>query len=104
MADRISPAARSRNMSRVRGKDTQPELRVRRLLHAAGYRFRLHRKDLPGRPDLVLPRHRVAIFVHGCFWHGHPDCKRATIPATRTEFWTSKINRNRERDTAAVAA
>jgi DNA mismatch endonuclease (patch repair protein) len=74
------------------------------LLHAHGYRFRLHRADLPGRPDIFLPRHKTAVFVHGCFWHGHPDCKRATVPETRRDFWLAKILRNRERDAQAEAA
>ncbi len=85
-------------MRRVRGKDTGPELRVRKALHRAGYRFRLQRRDLPGRPDLYLPRYHVAVFVHGCFWHGHEGCKRARLPDTRRDFWATKIDRNRERD------
>lgn len=104
MADRISSAARSENMRKVRNRDTAPELRVRRLLHRAGYRFRLHRRDLPGTPDLYLPRHRLAIFVHGCFWHGHADCRRARLPATRPEFWSAKIERNKERDARTLQA
>lgn len=87
-------------MSRVRSKGTLPEMTVRRLLHALGYRFRLHRRDLPGTPDIVLPRHRLAIFVHGCFWHGH-RCPLFRIPATRTEFWVAKIEGNRRRDDIA---
>lgn len=85
-------------MSRVRGRDTKPEMRVRRLLHRAGYRFRLHRGDLPGSPDLFLPRYRLAVFVHGCFWHGHEDCKRSKLPKTRIAFWETKISANRTRD------
>lgn len=104
MADRLSPSARSENMRKVRNRDTAPELRVRRLLHKAGYRFRLQRRDLPGTPDLYLPRHRLAIFVHGCFWHGHVDCRRARLPATRPEFWSAKIARNKERDAKALQA
>ncbi|HEY8604505.1 very short patch repair endonuclease [Tsuneonella suprasediminis] len=84
-------------MSRVRSKDTGPELTVRRLLHSLGFRFRLHRRDLPGTPDIVLPRHHVAVLVHGCFWHGH-DCSLFRMPATRTEFWKAKIDANRHRD------
>jgi len=84
-------------MSRVRSKDTAPELVVRRLLHSRGYRYRLHRIDVAGRPDLVLPKYRVAIFVNGCFWHGH-SCALFRIPATRTEFWLAKIAANRTRD------
>lgn len=91
-------------MSRVRSKDTEPEMVVRRLLHHAGYRFRLHRLDLPGKPDIYLPRHRLAIFVHGCFWHAHKDCRRATLPKTRTEFWQAKIAKNVERDSQACRA
>lgn len=85
-------------MRRVPSRNTGPELAVRRLLHAHCYRFRLHRKDLPGSPDIYLPKYRTAVFVHGCFWHGHKGCKRATIPAARPEYWSEKIRRNRERD------
>lgn len=98
MADRITPDQRRNLMRRVRGRDTAPERRVRSLLHAWGYRFRLHRKDLPGRPDIVLPRHRKVVFVHGCFWHGHEHCRRAGRPTSNTEFWSPKLDRNRERD------
>ena len=103
MADTLSPEARSLLMSRIRGKDTKPEMIVRRLAHGLGYRFRLHRKDLPGRPDLVFPRLRKVVFVHGCFWHRH-DCPRGTIPKTNNEFWTAKLARNMERDAATLAA
>jgi DNA mismatch endonuclease (patch repair protein) len=89
-------------MARVRSRDTQPELEVRRQIFAAGFRFRLHAKDLPGRPDLVFPRYRVAVFVHGCFWHGH-GCKRAKRPATNTEFWNTKLDRNIVRDQERLA-
>lgn len=89
---------RSEVMSRVQGKDTKPELRVRSYLHAAGLRYVLHDKRLPGRPDLSFPSRRVAVFVHGCFWHGHEGCKRATLPGTRPEFWQAKIEGNKERD------
>ena len=88
-------------MSRVRGRDTQPELTVRRLLHRIGFRFRLHRKDLPGHPDIILPKHRAAIFVHGCFWHGHPGCRRSVRPTSNEAFWNTKIDRNIERDAQA---
>lgn len=91
-------AERSALMARIRGKNTKPELLVRRHLHAAGYRFRLHRKDLPGTPDIVLPRYRLAIFVHGCFWHRHSGCPRATSPKTREHFWAKKFARNVSRD------
>jgi DNA mismatch endonuclease (patch repair protein) len=87
-------------MSRVRSKNTKPEVSVRRALHAAGYRFRLHRKDLPGKPDIVLPKYRIAVFVNGYFWHGH-GCKRSKLPATNTEFWRGKVARNTTRDQEA---
>lgn len=102
MVDRLTPDQRRLNMSRVRAKDTRPEMIVRRLLHSLGFRFRLHCRDLPGRPDIVLPRYRAAIFVHGCFWHGH-DCSLFRMPATRTEFWAAKIAVNRRRDGDAVS-
>jgi DNA mismatch endonuclease (patch repair protein) len=98
MADRIAPDARSRNMARIRGRDTVPELCVRSVLHGMGFRFRLHRRDLPGTPDVVLPRHRVALFVHGCFWHRHPGCRGTTDPKTRPEFWQAKFAANMARD------
>lgn len=98
MADRFSTTKRSEIMSHVRGKDTAPELQVRSWLHALGYRFRLHRKDLPGRPDIVLARYRVAVFVHGCFWHQHPGCLKATLPKPNRERWAAKLARNVERD------
>jgi DNA mismatch endonuclease, patch repair protein len=91
-------------MARIRAKNTRPELRVRRAAHALDLRFRLHRRDLPGTPDLVFPRHRVIVFVHGCFWHQHPGCERAVLPATRQDYWLSKLARNQERDAAARAA
>ncbi len=97
MADNRSAESRSALMSRVRGKDTQPELIVRRLLHRLGYRFRLHRRDLPGTPDIVLPGRRAAIFVHGCFWHAH-GCKIGRPPKSNAEFWQAKLDRNRIRD------
>jgi DNA mismatch endonuclease (patch repair protein) len=98
--DRIAPEVRSRMMAAIRGRDTKPELLVRRLLHAMGYRFRLHRRDLPGCPDIVLPRHRAVVFVHGCFWHRHRNgrCRLATTPKSRVGFWASKFRANRERD------
>lgn len=104
MVDRLSPEARSRLMARVRGKDTKPEMAVRRLLHSTGYRFRLHRRDLPGRPDIVLPARRKIILVHGCFWHRHTDCRYAVMPSTRVEWWSAKLNQNVERDRTAIAA
>lgn len=85
-------------MSGIRGKDTKPEIIVRRRLHALGYRFRLHRKDLPGRPDIVLPKWNTVIFINGCYWHGHENCHLFRPPKTRTEFWTQKICGNKQRD------
>ena len=100
MTDTLTPAERSERMSRVKGRDTGPEWAVRRLVHGLGYRYRLHRKDLPGCPDLVFPSRRKVIFVHGCFWHRHPDpaCKFARLPKSRLEFWVPKLERNRARD------
>lgn len=98
MADIVSPEKRSDMMSGIRGKNTKPEIIVRSLLHRLGYRFRLHRKDLPGRPDIVLPKWRTVIFVNGCYWHGHDDCHLFRPPKTRTEFWTNKIEGNQARD------
>jgi DNA mismatch endonuclease (patch repair protein) len=97
MADVHNTEQRSANMRAIRQKNTNPEMQIRRLLFAKGFRFRLHVKDLPGSPDLVLPKHRVAVFVHGCFWHGH-GCHLFKVPATRTEFWLTKIQANRDRD------
>ncbi|MCJ2084301.1 very short patch repair endonuclease [Methylobacterium sp. J-090] len=85
-------------MGRIKGKDTKPEMIVRRLAHRLGYRFRLHRRDLPGSPDLVFPSRRKVVFVHGCFWHRHPGCRRASTPSTRRTFWQAKFDRNVERD------
>lgn len=101
--EKISPETRSRMMAGIRGKDTKPELTIRRHLHAEGFRFRLFRRDLPGRPDIVLPRWRVAAFAHGCFWHGHAGCSYFRLPKTRPEFWEAKILRNTERDQEAIA-
>jgi DNA mismatch endonuclease (patch repair protein) len=91
-------------MSRVRGKDTKPEFIVRSLLHKMGYRYRLYRKDLPGKPDIVLPKHKKVIFVHGCFWHGHEVCSRSKRPTTNQEFWREKLDKNIERDKEVVNA
>ena len=85
-------------MAAIKSKNTKPEIAVRRLLHSLGYRFRLHRKDLPGSPDIVLPKYKTVIFVHGCFWHRHENCKFATTPKTREEFWENKFKQNEERD------
>jgi len=97
---------RSLQMARVRSKDTKPEMAVRRLVHRLGYRYRLHRRDLPGSPDLVFPGRRKVILVHGCFWHRHPDptCKRARMPKTRVEFWVPKLEANAERDARTLQA
>lgn len=104
MVDTISEAHRSWNMSRIKGRNTGPELRLRSLLHRAGFRFRLHAKDLPGKPDIFLPKYRTAIFVHGCFWHRHEGCRNATTPSTRAEFWQEKFDGNVERDRRNRAA
>ena len=89
---------RSRNMSAIKSKNTKPEIKVRKLLHSMGYRFRLHSKDLPGSPDFVLPKYKTVIFVHGCFWHRHENCKYASTPKTRKEFWNKKFTENKKRD------
>jgi DNA mismatch endonuclease (patch repair protein) len=98
VTDVFSPEKRSQVMARVRGKDTAPELKVRRLLWRAGYRYRLHAKDLPGRPDLALPGRRAVVFVHGCFWHGHDCARGARAPKANAAYWSAKIERNRARD------
>lgn len=100
--DKLSKEHRSWNMSRIRGKDTKPELAVRSLLHRMGYRFGLHRKDLPGKPDIVLPKYKTIIFVHGCFWHRHPGCLYAYSPKSKTWFWEKKFARTVERDVEVV--
>ena len=100
--DSLTKERRSRNMSRIRGKDTKPELIVRATLHRLGYRFRLHRRDLPGRPDIILPRHRTVILVHGCFWHRHARCKYAYTPKSNLPFWQAKFDGNIRRDRVAV--
>jgi DNA mismatch endonuclease (patch repair protein) len=99
-----TPELRSRIMRAVKGRDTGPEMAVRRLVHAMGFRFRLHRKDLQGRPDLVFPRLHQIVFVHGCFWHGHTCARGARVPARNQSYWTQKIARNKARDTATVDA
>ncbi len=103
MADNLTRDERSKLMGRVRGKNTKPEMIVRQTAHSLGFRFRLYRKDLPGRPDLVFPRLRKVVFVHGCFWHQH-GCRRAALPQTNAAFWAKKLARNVERDTATLAA
>src|SRR4051812_7398106 len=96
--DIVDRTTRSRMMSGIRNKNTRPEIAIRQALHAAGYRFRLHRRDLPGSPDIVLPRHRIAVFVHGCFWHRHLGCRFATSPKTNQDFWNTKFAANVARD------
>jgi len=98
MVDRISEKHRSWNMSRIKAQDTVPEVKVRSLIHRAGYRFRKNVKGLPGKPDVVLRKHNTIIFVHGCFWHQHEGCKEASVPKTRIDFWTEKLGKNVERD------
>jgi DNA mismatch endonuclease (patch repair protein) len=102
MADVHTTEQRSFNMSRIKGKDTKPEMLVRKFLHAQGFRYKLHDKTLPGKPDLVLPKYKTVIFIHGCFWHGHDNCKYYKIPQTRTEWWTEKINKNIANDVKAM--
>jgi DNA mismatch endonuclease (patch repair protein) len=98
VVDTFPPEKRSDIMRRVRSTDTVPERKVRSLLHKIGFRFRLHRQDLPGKPDIVLPKHRTVVFVHGCFWHRHQGCQHATTPASRQEYWRPKFRRTIERD------
>lgn len=100
MTDTLSPRKRSERMSRVRSKDTKPEMRVRRLVHGLGYRYRLHVRELPGTPDLVFPSRRAVIFVHGCFWHRHENCALARLPKSRLDFWRKKLESNTTRDAA----
>ena len=104
MTDIVDRKRRSAMMARIRGRDTKPELAVRHIAHRMGLRFRLHRKDLPGRPDLVFPKHRLAVFVHGCFWHRHEGCPYASNPKSRIAFWTEKFAANVERDARQEAA
>ncbi|MBT3486632.1 MAG: DNA mismatch endonuclease Vsr [Desulfobacula sp.] len=98
MVDNLSPKKRSWNMSHIKGKDTKPEKKVRSLLHAMGYRFRIHKKELPGNPDIVLPKYKAVLFVNGCFWHRHKGCKFAYKPKTRVEFWEKKFDDTVSRD------
>ena len=102
MADVHEPETRSYNMSQIQAKDTKPDMLVRKFLHSNGYRYRLHVKDLPGKPDLVLSKYNTVIFVHGCFWHAHEGCKYFKIPKTRTEWWKEKLYGNKERDKKIV--
>lgn len=97
MADKFTAEKRSEIMSKVRGENTKPEIKVRKLLHSMGYRFRLHRCDLPGKPDIVMPKYRAVVFVNGCFWHGCPTCRRAR-PKTNEDYWNRKLDRNIQRD------
>lgn len=103
MGDIVDRETRSRMMSGIRAKNTKPELLVRKYLHAKGLRFRLHVKELPGKPDLVFPKYKTVVFVHGCFWHHHPKCKFAYIPKSNTAFWIEKLQGNRKRDAKRVA-
>ena len=103
MTDVLTPEQRKLNMSRIRARNTKPEIRLRKILHAAGFRYRLHQKTLPGKPDLVFSKHRVCIFVHGCFWHGH-TCPMFKLPSTRRDFWLDKISGNQKRDVLAAAS
>ena len=98
MVDSVSPDRRSEIMRRVRSKNTGPEMAARRLIHSMGYRYRLHDKDLPGKPDVVIPARKKVIFVHGCFWHRHPGCANARMPKSRVDFWSEKLKNNRRRD------
>jgi DNA mismatch endonuclease (patch repair protein) len=102
MADVHTKEQRSFNMSRIKGKDTKPEMLVRRFLHANGFRYKLHDKSLPGKPDIVLPKYKAVIFVHGCFWHGHEGCKYYVVPKTKTEVWLNKLAINQVNDSKAV--
>ena len=103
MVDTVSPEVRSRIMARVKSKGMKPEMAVRRLLHGLGYRYRLHKSDLPGKPDMAFPSRRKVVFVNGCFWHNHAGCPRVRIPATNREYWTAKLERNRTRDERNLA-
>jgi DNA mismatch endonuclease (patch repair protein) len=103
MADVHSKAVRSFNMSRIRGKNTKPEMLVRKFLFAMGLRYRLHDRKLSGSPDLVFPKHGVVVFIHGCYWHGHEGCKYFVVPKTRTEWWVNKINRNKFNDSNSIS-
>jgi len=104
MADVHNKTTRSYNMSRIRSAHTKPEIAVRKFLHARGFRYTLHNKKLPGKPDIVLPKYKTIVFIHGCFWHGHDNCKYYVVPKTRTEWWLNKINTNKNNDSKAVAA
>lgn len=102
MADVHEPEIRSYNMSQIKGKDTKPEIMVRKFLFSMGFRYKLHVKKLPGKPDLVFPKYNSVVFVNGCFWHGHEGCKYFVVPKTRTEWWLEKINRNKMKDVGNI--
>ena len=102
MVDFVSPQKRSKIMRGVKSNNTRPEVAVRKRLHALGYRFRLHRAGLPGRPDIILPRHNLVIMVHGCFWHQHVGCQECRIPSSNRDFWVAKLSRNKQRDAATA--
>jgi DNA mismatch endonuclease, patch repair protein len=104
MADVHDNETRSYNMSQIKGKNTRPEMLVRKFLHANGFRYRLHVKNLPGKPDIVLPKYKTVVFVHGCFWHGHKRCKYFVVPKTRTDWWLNKIDGNISNDLKALKA
>nr|WP_319776211.1 very short patch repair endonuclease [uncultured Sphaerochaeta sp.] len=104
MTDIYSKIKRSKIMSKISGKNTKPEIIIRKIAHKLGHRFRLHRKDLPGKPDIVFPKYKKVIFVNGCFWHGHKNCSRSTLPITRKKFWQEKIGANKRRDKRNKAA
>jgi DNA mismatch endonuclease (patch repair protein) len=102
MTDVHEPEVRSYNMSQIKGKDTKPEIMVRKFLHINGFRYRLHDKKLPGKPDIVLNKYNTVIFIHGCFWHGHTGCKYFVVPKTRTKWWLDKINGNKQKDKETI--
>lgn len=102
MADVHSKEIRSYNMSKIKGKDTKPEILVRKFLFSEGFRYRLHKKNLPGTPDIVLNKYKTVIFVHGCFWHGHDNCKYYVVPKTKTDWWLEKIERNKLKDEDSI--
>ena len=104
MADVHNKKTRSYNMSQIKATNTKPELLVRKFLHAQGFRYKLHDKTLPGKPDIVLPKYKTIIFIHGCFWHGHENCKYYVVPKTRTDWWLNKINCNKTNDAKAIKA
>ena len=98
MPDTLTPEQRHRNMAAIHSSSTKPELKLRRALWSLGFRYRINERHMPGKPDIVLPKYRTVVFIHGCFWHGHKDCKYYTVPKTNTEFWTAKVARNQQRD------